>query len=845
MADNFQPRPQVQRTTGTPQETVTARVHDYGVNAGGESPLAGLVRGLSTLNPALEQYHQFKEKRLDDFVLSTAKATGQAEKDPRAALTGAPIELPNGIPQAREQGFRTALAETLAHRVGLQNKALAVSEYNDLKDTDGFQVRTWLAEKRADALKGILDPHAQAIIGQHFTELEANIEVDAERERVVKRDEVRATTMTQVADDMFSAEMSPDKISEAYPSFLGRAKAMGYTPKESAQFLYSQLDHLSNKLGGAPELFEVFDRKDAEGITLLARNPQLAPRVDQARHQAIQQRDKALKDAAEQGNAKFLIGYESDIDQAPEKVTIDRILSDMTPYGAIRSPEQAASMWNRAQDALRRKLATESFVTDAELGRLWMHDPKDQGKVLDQLAGPMVQMLAQATSKGDSGSVFQIGAQLMQLHSRTGATVPVDQLQRYVKTMVSNLPNPEGPTATFTAAAELYKSLSANPQYRDMYFAEDTSKLLEDFTSATNAGSDAKSAYVSAYQAVGPEAKAAAEAYVKTPEFQKKLGGDIKKYVEGSSWVPRWLGGNGRPENMSVVSGAVAAEVRSFRARNPFTTDEQMDAYLEKWTGQNFALDTTTHSAVKVPSGRGGPAAQSALSAYSKKLTEDFKLASRSDADWKVQYVPLGTEGRYQVVLFNGMATEQAGQVTLQQLMDRDRVSKVLSEGERQTLSQLRKHLKDGQLPEVDMKLLAKAEALKAIAPEESLVYRQALTKRLQERVQAVPAMSFGKPSFDNLQFPQGRSSVDNQMTAKMANELMADTGMGFGYHQNYAASLIAMGAASSRWTGAWRRVTIRRLSSSPCWPPAWQAMAICASSSPSFDGRRPRASTG
>jgi hypothetical protein len=794
MADLNSPRPQLQRQARPVQEAVVANQHSYGGAPQGEGPLDGLVRGLASLNPALARYQQVQDHQGLQDAAAQGRAAAETIEAPRDALTGAPMDLPDSVPQAYSRTFRQSLGEALAQRVGVQNKMAAISEYADKRLEPDFHAPGWLAEKRAEALKGISDPHAQAIIGQHFTTLEAELKQEAERERVVRRDEARASTMSQLATDMFTADMSPDRIHEAYPSFLERAKGLGYTPKESAQFLYTQLAHMSNKLGGAPELFDVFDRKDPEGLSLTARNPQLAPHVDEARRSAVAMRDKRMLEEAEKGNARALMGYESDIDTAPEKVTMDRILADMTPYGAVRSEEKAASLWGRAQDSLKRRMATQAFMSDAEMGRLWIHDPKDQSKVLDSLVGPMVQGLAQATSQGDVQGISQIGQQLMALHSRTGATVPVDQLQRYVQTMVSNLPNKQGPTAQFTAAAELYKVLSGNPQYRDLYFKDDTAKLMESYVASTGSGSDSKAAYDAAYQAISPEAKTAAEAYTKTPEFQKRLK-DVQKSVSGSSWVPRWIGGNGRPENLGELRADVAGNVRSFLQRNPSASDEQVQGFVEQWTAQNYALDTSTHLAVKVPPGLGGQAAQSAISAYSERLSKEFKLASRSDADWQVQFHPVGTEGAYNVVLFNGMASHPAGTVTLQELLRQDRASKVLSDEEKVALSGVRQGLKAGTLPDLDPRLLAKAEALKVFSPEELGAYKAASLKQFQSRIQAIPAMSFGKPSFDNLQFVPGRSNIDTQLTSRVATELLSSPLFGpDAHHQSYAASLITMG---------------------------------------------------
>lgn len=728
-----------------------------------------LISGLSVFNSSLKQY-QAGEQQIAQHEMEQAKkpgaAFGQSVEDPREALTGAPIQAPQGSSPAYTTGFRDAAYEALAQRAAITNKADALRAYDEQKSQPEFNVDAFLRSQRSTALAGVTDSRAQAIIGQHANEWEALIRGDQARALQVRRDEARVSLLTKLSGDVLTANLDAEGMSFASDVLQARGKELGFTPKEVAQYTFMQIAHLSQKAGGAPELFDVFDRKDAEGLSLIDRDPQLAAHVDAARRQATAARDKAIMSGAEQANAKVLAQYETDIDTAPEKVTMDRLLGDLSKYGAFQSPGQVASYWGRAQDALRKKQAASSAMADADGGRLWLYDPKIQGEVLDQKAGPLVRALAEATSAGKPDVVAQVGAQLMQLHSRTGATVPVDQLQRYTKTLVTNLQNPEGASPQFQAAAALYRSMSGNPQYRDLYFDEKTSNILDTYNHSVAGGSDPKSAYQAAYQNTSKEAGD----FKVSPEFQKLIDKDVKKYVEGSSWVPTWLGGNGRPNENKALSSDTVAEIKNYRAQFPFASDDQLEGHLKSWAEKNWVLDTTTNTPVKVPPGLGGPAAREALSAYSKAQSDTLRLSSRSDAAWSVQYMPQGNEGVYSVVAFNGSSMQALGTVDLAKLMADERSKKVLTPAEQTQLGTVRSALQRGETPMLDPQLLAKAEATKAFSSEEMAALKQGAQRQFLERLRTHPVFSFGQPTFNDLQFIPGKEGkIDNQLTAKVA----------------------------------------------------------------------------
>lgn len=789
-------RPQAAPRAPAGRTAVAAQPGNYLGPAPAESATArGLLQGLSALNPALAgMAEQMQREGLSEQMeqrqraIAAGAAAGQTVEGPREVLTGAPIEPPTSVPPAFGAVFQAAMRDSLAQRVGVQNKAEAITEFTNLKDTEGFNPTQWLTERRQKALEGISDPATAATIGAHFTELEGMLRGEIERDRIQKREEAVNNTLVALAGDYFTANMRGEEMADAYQGFLQRARDNGKTGREASQYLLMQVQAMSTRLGGAPELFDVFDHRSQDGQLIGAH---MRPQIEQARAQAKAGRDKELMQATERERAQGLIRYESDIDTAPEKVTMERILADMTKYGPVQSPEQAASLWNRAQDALRRRAATEQL--QGQWGNLFRLEPGMQNKLLDSRLGPLMDNLLQAERAGDSASIAAIGAQIMAAHSEGRASVPWDQLKGYITTFTSNAPSEGGPSSGFQAGAALYRAMSKMPQYRDLYFDEKARKVFDAYIGAVDTGTDPRAAHVQAIQSVSPEAAAAAEAYAKTPEFAKLVEKDAKKYVQGSSWVPRLLGGNGRPENQGVVRAALASAIREHRARNPFATDAQMEEFAESWTARNFVLDTTTGAAVKVPPSVDSQAAQEALSSLSARVATELKLGDRNDSKWSVQYVPRGREGEYSIVAFNGSAMQPVANINLAEVIEKEAQRKVLTDDERRVIGAAKKALAEGRVEPLPLGLLAKAEALGAIKGRELEQYRERARAEMLNRINAVPKMSFGEPSFDSLaKISRGPGKVDHGLTARSALEFLGTPMVAT--HVAHAASLITAG---------------------------------------------------
>ncbi|MDO9234928.1 MAG: hypothetical protein Q7U28_02695 [Aquabacterium sp.] len=757
-----------------------------------------LLQGLATLNPAIQDHFKIQDTVQRNEGAEQAALTVQRIADPRTALSGS-LEAPGDASPAFSYGYREELKKGLAFRAASEIKTETLSAYAQDSQKPDFNAESWLAEHRAKAMSGVQDPMAEATIGAHFGVLEEQIRMEDSRKNMQRLQEVNNTTAASYAAESFSGAMRPQELGAAYPLYLEKIKGLGFTPKEGNQIMLNQIQHESQKAGGVPELFDVFDQPGADGKPIRFYHPELSAHIDQARKVATQERDKAIVQGAEKGNALSLMEYERDILFNPEKVTPERVLADMGAASPFKSDNEAAAMVTKAWNAQLKKKEEGQAAGFAASGELWRVDPKVQDKALTTILAPHIEALAQATKSGDTHAAELLGARIMQDQSRTGSTIPSDQLARYVKTLVSNLPSAEGASPAFMTGAALYKSMSANPAFRDMYFDEKSAKLLESFNSGTANGSDPKAAYTQAYQSVSPEAQAAAESFVKTPEFQALLKGDSMKWAEGSSMWPQWLGGNGRPQNTSTLSMSVSAEMKSWRGRNPFATDQQAMDYAESWTKKNFVLDPEGRSAVKIPPGFSGPAAQEALAGYSKSLAAAYKLNERSDGNWSVQYAPDGDQGYYTVHAFNGAQVEHLGRVSLEQLINNQYARTHLSPEELATVGRARQSFASGNLIDIPDDLLVKAMSTKALSQDQVNAYRAATLKKVTQRINDIPVMTFGNPSTDRLQFDRQGSVVDNQQTARSALDFMRNPTFDQNTkHAALAASLITMGEGVS-----------------------------------------------
>lgn len=785
-------------TGGSKQRTaqlgVQARQHDYGAaEAAPDADLMGLVRGLEAFNPALQRYGQ----QLDNFARQDG-ATAGAMAGQKADLTGVDpetLEVPETearLPSAYGAEFGQAFKQATAHRLGIQANADAADEYEKLRNTEGFDANSWLAQRRQKVLGGINDPVLAGTMSKHFGQFEQNLLGEIHRSNIKKREQAVATTLTQVADDAFGPELGADDWLARSSWYMEQAKSLQMDPGQASEFMLRRAVKVSQSQNGMAELFDIFDQPQADGTSMIQKSPDLAAKVHAAREQAKSQSDKFIREHTEEANATILMGLNERIATAPGSITKEEVLGHVSKYGALPSSEAGAAMWSRVVAEQQKHAASGAVTAAADDGVLSVYEPADQRKELTRRLTPAVNNLIEGAKGKDPQAIAKAAEQLMVGQSKTGSSEPVQQLQRFLAAGITNMPAASGPSAAFEASAEVFKAMSANPKFREIYFKDDVKVLMDEFTRAVDGGTDAATAYTDAYRAISAEAKTSAAARKKDPEFQKMVRAAATTDVQGSSWIPTWIGGNGRPANVEALHDVGMDEAISFRTRHPNVSDDQVKEHMQRFFEKNYVLDETSQIAVRIPPGIDGPTAQAGLTRFSADLKAQLRAEGSITDDTVIQYEPTGTAGQYMIKGWDGAAQRNLGPVNIQQLVARESAYKTTTPAERQTLGTVKDALIAGDpLPEVDPALLGKARRLKTFSSEEQSKIDKAYQKQFTDRAKEIPAISFGEPSMNisRSKSPAG-ARIDKQLTAKVAREFIAGPSPS---HAGLAASLISV----------------------------------------------------
>lgn len=795
MAETFRldGRPQ-QRALGTVAPTTSARPGDYlGAMPKGNAELDGLVRGLSQLVPTLGAAQQRQQQVDEAAAIAQAKADAQRAEAPQDFLTKAPIVTPGYLPAALGETYRRAFSETVVGRAGAQLRSDTAVAYMQEKDTPNFSVDAFLQSRRQSALAGIKDPLMSALLGQQFQQLEAEVMSDHQRKLTQDHLQSRETAAFQLLGAGVRPDMSVPDIADYYRNkFLPQARDLGIDPKTAAQALFMRVNAASEAVGGAPQLFEVFNQdSDVKGMSILAANPQLTQHVAAAKHQATTRRDQEIHRQTEPARAALFMKLDDAVMRTPEVVTPDYVMPFVGQHGL--TAEKAAAYVHAARKALEDRAGHASVIQDAYLGILGYHDVKTQKAVLDQLLGPAMLDLWKAGQSGDDAKVRSLAEAVMQRQSQFRSTVPVESLERFTKVAVTALPKPEGPDANFNAAASIYRAMSADPRYRDLYFKDDAADLMGSYVRALERGQDPQTAYAAAYYQTSPEGKEAIKKRLADPNMQSKLQGIAQSYTEGSSWWPQFLGGNGRPENAVRLGAWAAAEAQAVLSKDPDMTDSEVKAYVEEQAQKHWVMDTTSGRAVKVPPGYSGKQTQEALSSFSKAFMENA-AANRVPDGFEMRFMDQGTEGAMAIQVGRNGVWKTLQSTTVADIVRAHALKTQLTDQERVQLGEYRAAMRTGgALPNLDPGLLGKARSLNYFNPVDLTTAEARMRTQMQERLAAVPKMVFKELPGSPTEVPTDRGGkVDQQLTSRLALEFAGMPVAGPNQqHIGLAASLI------------------------------------------------------
>lgn len=789
-------------------DTAPARRHDYGFTAESTgSELDGLVRGLSILNPALERYNQGQiEQAANAAHRAGIDAANNTDMSGMAADQMGSNPLPSTVPPAFDNAYREGLMGILGDRAGAQVKAAMLTEYNQKKDVEGFDLGGFFSDFRKRNMAGFTDTRMGAPVGQGINSMEVAIRGDVEKARMQRQLEAVDAAFSQVVQDRVSPTMNPDELWDSYQTqILPQARSINKSPKDAAAAFLSRVMEMSDSVKGDPKMFEVFEKMDDEGMTLANRNPELIQRITGAKAQAKAQQDNEMLKAGQVNMMRGSIEMDKLRDSNPSAITPDFLAEHIGQFKRFTTDEQAVAYYAQAQSVLAKQAGVQSLQSHWDGNTMNRLDPSVQKDLIEANLGPQMDVLFEAAKKGDVTQVATLGESIAKTAALKRVTMAVPAIERFVDVLNTMPMRKEGPDNAFKVQAELYKSLSANPAFRDLHYKDNAADIMRTYTRMVEAGSDPLAAYTSAYAGTTPEAKKAAEVAAKDPAFAKAAHAAVDQVI-GSSFWPQWLGGNGRPGNADVVEADASAAMMDFKRTHPNASMDDLKGFAKGYVSQNWIHDTTTGGVLKVPKAFAGEQTQEAVSDFSKRLLEAYRLKDLS-GDYKVEYVPEGTNGDVQVYLTNGMGSRTPiGRQNLETITQAHRLEGTIDHspgGEGDRLGMIRKQVESGTVDpafiQENFQLISKARALKALPKDVFKKLDKLNSETMLKRLKEVPAMSFGKPDYSSMMTPTTRNGtkVDPKVTAQVALRFATSpVGAGASTHGSMAASLITMGEA-------------------------------------------------
>lgn len=804
--------PQVANQRAPVLDQAVAQRQNYGFQAAAtNSNVSGLVSGLAQLNPALNQYtdqavhtEATAARRAGIAEANRMEMSGIAEKD----LLGSP--LPSSVPPAYDLAYREGFKGILSERAGATVKADMIQAYDIAKDKPGFDPGTFFSSQRGKLMGGFVDPVMAAKVGANINSAEVAIRSDIEQKRMKLQSEALDSSLAQVVQDKLSPTMSIEELAMSFNNeVLPAFRNVNKSPKDAQEFMLSHLAALSEKLGGAPQLFDIFEMPGADGKTMSSFNsPETATRIRAMQEHATSQLNKKMLEAGQEVRFDTIVSLDKQRDADPSSITPELIKSHMGKFGVFTTEEAAHSYYAQAQKLVQSKLVIGQMQRHYDEGSLYSRPPKEQTDLLEANLGPQIDLLVAAATQGKPEEVATLASKIIQEAARRRASVAIPALERFVEVMATTGQNKDGPDASFLSRVELYKAFSAAPQMRKLYFKGDAADLMETYVS--QADSDPKAAYNNAFASVTPEAKAAAEVRSKTPEAMKYAKAAVDKVV-GSSMIPQLIGGSGRPGNTDAVDADTRAQQVAYLRSHPSATESMLKSFTSDYVSQNWVHDETSNAAIKVPRAYANEQTQAALTDLSARIGKDQRLDDRP-GDWRVEYRAEGSEGEMSIMLTNGAGSSTLiGRKNLKEINEafynQTHIDhKPTSDGsmnEGQKIAELQRQVLSGK---VDPKfiaenqgLLAKVRTTNALPSSSVNALDKMQADEIMKQLKDVPKMSFGEPDYSTLSKikQRGTAMVDTSATALMAKQF-ATVAVGRNFVEEkttgLALSLIVMG---------------------------------------------------
>lgn len=817
-------RPVVQRQAPVQLQTPGRPVTSSGLPPVAD-PSRGLLEGLAVLNPVLRGFAQQQM----DYAGAAAEVAGQragteadlSKVDPNTLDQQA---APESVPAAFSDRYVAGLRSAVGERIAIKAKQDMWGSYLAQRHDENFDAESWMTQWKNEQFAGISDPVVRDSIARHHNEAVTAIRDDQIKLADARRRDLALGSAGMIIQNAVSPTMSAADLHSAYvnevqPKVLGLAQ---FTRKEIAQMFLGQVHAASIKAGGAPELFDALTSfTDGDGMTVAARNPEIAPQIEQWRQQAIQHRDERLKLASEDDQARDGLDIAGTLRSNPAVLTDEVLISRMGRYGSSIHNHQdvlriAAARDKAIGDQVAVAQATAlaraglgSFIQDESIKKLVISNETMPARnallagissAASALNAPNLtaQQRADAVT-GLSQQAAVVADKLVAAHSMIGAGEADAGLKGMFTALTQAVPAKDGnPPPNFQMLSEVYRSLPDG--LKQLYASDgDTRRLLETYSRARNNEATPEAAYAAAYRAVSPEGKAYREARLKDADVQDKIKQLSSRGPEGAM---RWLGWvpftNLQPKNEGVVAAGMQQEAMQAIQDNPDISNDELKAHLTGWVEKNYVLNRSSGIATRLPPSMNGPETRKALTDYLDTLDTNLRIKDRPGGTWAHAMVPDNLEqGTYKVFeTEDGVLKGLVGSVSLKAIQQAYAAKAALNPQDKQQLGAVQEKLNNGTFTPADAETYAqaigKARSLGVLPKGFDDQLLKARQGALQQRMNDTPQLSVGAPDNANI-LDQRPGRPNPQTTADAAQRFLSIPG-----YKGMALALVTMGEGMS-----------------------------------------------
>lgn len=787
-----------------------------------DSALHGLLTGLRTFNPALQEYVNLENQKDATQAFKAGASAGQlSDAGLIDAQTGG-IKVPPPSADSRvDPAFNDTFAQGYRNAVGLkignQVQTDILSAYQEHKNQGGFDPEKFLHEQVAQHTAGLTDPAIVDQVSKSVATTADSVRKDYAQVQFQRLKETAFGNFSAVADGVLdptkSLQQMWDGVQQTLEPMRGQMGMM--TRPEMADMLLDKINNLSSQAGGRPELFDLFTQfKDPHtGLTLQQMNPKIQSEATRLQHRALEEQNQRIEQAQQTDFFKRTVADEEAASQGKQP-DINDFVNRIGPLNQFKSASAALGEYRRLQGMADGALQTRQAMYAVSTGTAWALDKKDAQSALDALQEPAVQALTGAAGSMQAGDfahhpvVQQALAAIIHSTSQSGRS---DLANSKLKGLIDGTVNAEPPrsgepSAQFNIAAALYGGLP--DQIRSLYFDEKAATVFDSYQRDRMSRISPSDAMQNAYRAISPEAIKAAREITSDPQWKQRVASTVSNLTTSrlQHWpIVGWIAsaaGYGAAVNEQAVDTWAQLELQRYYQRNPNATQDQADQYITGRVQSNFVYDQTNRINVQVPDGQASDAAKEAINSYLEKAREKYGVPDEQgfisrkvtgllgippDAHQSVGLI-YSKDGNYQLAAFtNGAPIHKLEDVTFSQIMAQAASQKLLSNDERAAMATLyTKLVKDHTATTQDLvdnaEVLAKATNLKQI------------NDLMRGRINAVREGAFEAGIKNLVQFPTSLPSFAGLAGSRL-------TGQGSKIQVDQASSFMASGSLSAALT--------------------------------------------